>query len=285
MNIKKVLSIMLATITLLCVVATLTACDNSSGEATYTVSVKDDLGHPYTEGIVVQFMLDGNKVAMQVCDENGVATKTLAKADYSVELSFTGDANAFYYDKNAKFTEGSTELSIVLANKIVTEPTLLYVNSEEFDAYNISTGCTYVDLSSEKMSYFLFVPKESGLYEFSIADGSNAQIGYYGAPHFVQTNNLAEVENNKFSISVGSGMIGNGDGGTSTFVIGVGTNDDQTKNCVIGINRVGDAIKTIEDEPWTIYQKTSEIDLYDLPENAEIKEFDYLRYNSYTCTI
>jgi hypothetical protein len=40
------------------------------------------------------------------------------------------------------------------------------------------------------------------------------------------------------------------------------------------IKRVGDPIKTIEDEPWTIYETTADLKEYTLPEGATLGEFD-----------
>ena len=66
-------------------------------------------------------------------------------------------------------------------------------------------------------------------------------------------------------------MIGTGDGGTSVYVIGV---DNASEGCVIGIQRTGDPEKTIEDEPWTVYQATASLSKYSLPAGAKLGEFD-----------
>ncbi len=249
---------------------TLAAC--GAGEKDYTVNVKDAFGNPYTSGIVVKFMRGGKQLAMQPCNEDGVATKSLESGQYTVELSFTDDSVEYYYDNNIKLTSRKNEVDVILAYKITSEPEVLYVESDECDAYAVKAGCTYVDLN-EGRNYFLFTPTEAGNYEFSIPNGEKVTIGYYGAPHFVQSSSAAEVKDNKFTISVKSSMIGVGDSGTSTYVIGIDS-DKKTKNCVLGINRIGDPVKTLDDEPWTVYQKTVELQDYKLPANAQIKEFD-----------
>lgn len=269
MKIKRVLSLVLAVLVAISCMAALTAC---GGQKTYKVNVKDALGNPYTSGIVVLFMQGGKQVAMQPCDENGVAEKTLDKGEYTVSLNFTDKDKEYHYSE-IKLTAKENEKDILLAYKLNAKPTALFVESEELDSYPIDVGCTYVELDAGKRNYFLFTPKTAGKYEFSVADGAKAEIGYYGAPHFVQTTNTAEVKDNKFTISVSSSMIGTGGSGTSVFVIGVDADKD-TKNCVLGINRLGDADKTIEDEPWTIYKATDDIKAYTLPAGAEIKEFD-----------
>lgn len=250
---------------------TLTAC--GSGEKDYIVNVKDALGNPYTSGIVVKFMQGGKQVAMQSCNENGTAIKSLINGKYEIVLSFTDDEMQYYYDTDIKLNSRKSEADIVLAYKITTDPEILYVGSDEYDAYNVNLGCTYVDLKANSRNYFLFSPTKEGNYEFSIPEGKNVTIGYYGAPHFVQENTVAEVKNNKFTVNVRSSMIGTNGTGTSTFVIGIDA-DKKDKNCILGIERIGDAIKTIEDEPWTVYQKTVELQDYVLPSNLQIKEFD-----------
>ena len=258
-------------IALVCIAMGLTGC---SGQKKYTVTVKDALGNPYSDGVIVQFLQDGQQVAIQPCDEEGIATKKLDKGEYTVAIMSTDENVSFYYDDSLKLTEKERELEVVAACKTSGEPTVLYADSKDCDAYQLSTGCTYVDLISGERTYFLFTPKEAGNYEFSIADGANVEIGYYGAPHYVQSVNAAEVVDNKFTISVSASMIGSGDSGTTVFVLGVDTLDDDVANCVIGIRRLGDAEKTLADEPWDIYEATSELEAYTLPEGAEIKEFD-----------
>ncbi len=269
-NIKRLVSIFLIA-ALAFSLFTLTSC--GKGEKDYTVNIKDALGNPYTSGIVVKFMQGGKQVAMQSCNEQGAATKSLINGKYNVLLQFADEKIQYYYDTDIKLTPRKNVIDVVLAYKITTEPEKLYVGSGEVDAYVVNAGCTYVDLKEGSRNYFMFSPKQEGNYEFSIPEGKNVTIGYYGTPHFVQENSAAEVKDNKFTINVKTSMIGTGDTGTSTFVIGIDA-DKKAKNCVLGINRLGNAIKTLEDEPWTVYQKTVELQGYKLPAGAEIKEFD-----------
>lgn len=270
----KLRSLIIMTALILCAVMVLGSCGAESGEAVYKVSVADANGNAYASGIVVKFMQNGEQIAMQACDENGVAEKTLAKGEYQIELNFTDGAENYHYDGELALSAENTELNVTLARKVTSDPVALFADGTEHEAYSIDAGCTYVELEAEKRSYFLFSPTQAGTYEISVTDDSNTQIGYYGAPHFVQSQSIAEVSDNKFEISVSASMIGTGDSGTSTYVIGVDSLDADTKACVVGIERTGDPKKTIEDEPWTIYEATSEMVEYTLPEGAEIKEFD-----------
>lgn len=279
MKIKKI-SALLITVMLVCSVVMLSACGNDSnvdenGEVTYKVTVKDALGNAYTSGVIVKFMQNGEQAAMQVCDEKGVASKKLKAGEYDVEVSFTSGDNNCYYDKSGlKVTAEKNTLEVNVANKLSDTPAVLSTVDGEFDAYNVNTGCTYVELSKEGRNYYLFTPTEAGTYEFSIADKASVEIGYYGAPFFVQSNNVADVNDNKFILSINEGMLGSGDGGSAVIVIGIDVKDDKTNSCILAVNRTGDPERTIEDEPWTDYKTTSKLSKYELPAGATVEDFD-----------
>lgn len=281
MNRTKKSTVIFLALALICMSAILGACDSGNtsesdvpSETTYKVTVKNALGAPYSSGIVVKFLQNGEQIAMQPCDANGVAAKTLASGDYIVELAFTDGTDSYYYESGISLSAEKAEVEVVLAYKITSEPQTLYVSTDEHDAYTLSVGCTYTELSKDSRNYFIFAPTESGTYRFTVVGNPDAQIGYYGAPHFVQSNNAAEVTDNSFTLSVSASMIGTGDSGSSVYVIGVDVIEGRTDSCIIAIERTGEAEKTIEDEPWTVYKTTVELSEYKLPENAELKEFD-----------
>ncbi len=261
----------LAAVLLTVVVSMSLLMTGCGGDKEYTVAVKDALGNPYTSGVVVRFMQDGQQIAMQACNEEGVAVKTLPKGEYAIELSFTDSEAEYHYDPSLTVTAKKPSVDAILAKTVSGEPQVLTVGGEEYDAYAVATGCTFIRTEAGKRSYVLFAPTQAGMYEFSVTEGTDAVLGYYGAPHFVQENSMAETVDGKFSISVKASMIGTGDGGTSVYVIGV---DNASEGCVIGIQRTGDPEKTIEDEPWTVYQATASLSKYSLPAGAKLGEFD-----------
>lgn len=269
---KRLLTLTLA---IICLCTLLQACGGNTepaGDITYKVSVKDALGKPCAQGVIVRIMQGSELKFMQVCNENGEVEKTLPAGKYTAELAFTDGDNAFYYE-NATLSQEKNEVTIILSNKINSEPIKLFVQESENDAYPIFVGSTYAELKAEGRNYFIFKPTEAGNYRFSLV-GEGLKLGYYGAPHFVQAESVKPVENNSFTVSISASMIGSGDTGTTTLVLGIDATAESVKNCIINIERIGDAIKTIEDEPWTIYKKTVELAEYNLPEGAVIKEFD-----------
>lgn len=273
MNRKNRILALMLTLVLIC--ALFASCKQNEAlpaEMTYRVKVIDSLGMPYTTGVVVRFLKDGSQVAMQVVNNDGVAEKTLATGDYTVELTFTGDAEDYHYEKEGlALSAQQTELTVVLSQAVNTNAISLFANGEENDAYAIRAGSTYVELTAGKRNYFLFTPEAAGTYEFSTTN-ADAQLGYYGAPHFVQSLSATEVVDNKFTISVSASMIGTNDTGTTVLVIGV--DSVGAESCILNIQRIGEPEHTITDEPWMIYQTTATLSAYQLPAGAVLSEFD-----------
>lgn len=278
-NTKRIHGLLLAM--LLCVAMLLGACseqasgessDLGANEANYQVTVADVLGNPYTEGVIVRFMRNGEQAAMQVVDANGVASKVMEKGDYTVELMFTSDEGSYYYDQtDLTLSASKTELTIELAYTPAPEAVSLFAQEQDQTAYRVSTGCTHVSLTAGKRNYFLFTPDEAGTYEIS-AVGEVESIGYYGSPFFVQEQSAAEVVDNAFSVSVNAGMIGTDNTGTTVLVIGIDAGE--AESCVLAIERTGDPAWSVADEPWTVYQTTAELAPYTQPAGANVLEFD-----------
>jgi len=145
------------------------------------------------------------------------------------------------------------------------------VAGKEHTASYVQAGSTHVELSAEERSYFLFAPATAGTYQFSVSD-SNAQIGYYGAPHFVQENSAAEVVDGAFTMSISSSMIGTGNSGTTVLVLGI--DGGEADSCVLTIERIGEPEYNIAEEPWIIYQAAAKPVPYTLPAGASLMSFD-----------
>ena len=239
---------------------------DADGNVEYCVTLTDALGNLYHDGIIVKFLQNGQEIAMQVVGENGTAVKKLPAGEYTVELVYTSAEAAYSYDAaDLTLTAEQAELTIMMTQSANLETTMLIADSQEHEAYIIGVGCTNVKLQEGKRTYFLFTPDQAGNYEFGV-EGDVASVGYYGAPHFVQSQSAVDVVDNKVQVSVSAGSLG------STLVIGLDSNG--VTDCVLTIERIGEPIKTVADEPWHTYQKTVEVSPYTLPAGAQIKEFD-----------
>ena len=259
MKLKNMKALALVAVMLFALV--LTACGGSK-EATYKVSLTDAVGTPYTQA-VVKFMQNGQQVAMQLVGENGVAEKTLAKGDYTVELQFTDAKANFAYDSSAMtLSADKTELNVVLSMVLGEE----FHELSEGKAYYISEGSTNITLNPEGRSYFIFNPTRVGKYEFSLT-GSDAAIGNFGGSvHYVWPESAVEVVDNKFTTDVKEGQLGG-----AVVIVGV---DAGEGNAILNAIRIGDPTWTVEDEPWTVYQPKTEVKAFTLPANAKLVDFD-----------
>ena len=279
MKMKKILALLTAT---LCCMALLSACgETAAADPAYKVRIVDALGTPYTSGMVVKFMQNGAQAGMQIVNGDGVAEKVLPKGEYTVELQFTdSDINYVYDQSQMNLSADKTEMEIVLSYGLGEQSQSLFVTDRDYEAFYVSTGCTAIELNSQKMSYFLFAPTEAGTYEFSL-QGSDAAIGYYGGPHFVQQTSAAEVVDNKFTISVRQDMIGTGNTGTTVMVLGVAAGEG---NGILCIQRIGDPKWSEADEPWTVYEATGPMTAYTHDASKQLKDFD-LTAASYTLVL
>ncbi len=236
-------------------------------DAAYRISVVDALGKPIAEELAVKFMKDGKQDAMQLVNESGVAEKVLPRDNYTVELQFTNPTVGSGYDYDASdltLSAEKTELTVVMSQKLGEQTLTIFANGQDTEAHYVSAGCTTVTLDPEGRSYFIFTPTKPATYEFSLV-GSDAVIGYYGETHYILDTNAAEVNDNKFQMSVSEDMIG------ATPVIGI---DAAEGDAVLCIDPIGEAAWTIEQEPWITYKATVAINPYTLPAGAKLNKFD-----------
>ena len=259
----------------LMVILVLTGCGGSGetapaapadGNVEYKVTLTDALGTVYSDGIIVKFLQDGQEIAMQVVGADGTAVKKLPAGAYTVELVYTASEAPYSYDaQNLTLTADAPALTIMMTQNKKLEAVSLFAGSKEHEAYVIGLGCTEVALHAGERTYFLFTPEQAGNYEFGV-EGNVATVGYYGAPHFVQEVSAVDVLDNKVQISVSASSLG------GTLVIGLDA--DGAESCVLTAARIGDAVKTLADEPWHTYMTTAELSPYTLPAGAALKEFD-----------
>lgn len=248
----KTLTKILSAVLVMAMLFTLCSCGNDSetgGTANYQVKVLDGQGKPLTTGVIVKFVQDGQQVAMQPVNGEGVAVKELAKGNYTVELVFTNADQGGHYDTSAAtLSAEKTTLELSLINSVGDADYDLVVGGEDYKAFVVQAGSTHVPVKASVRNYYIFTPTEAGTYEFRV-DNAEIKLGYYGAPHFVQLQSAVEVINNVVTLSISASSIG------GSYVIGL-DGLDKDANAVLGIIRTGDPTITIADMPWTEYKTT-----------------------------
>ncbi len=243
-----------------------------STEADYKVTVVDAKGNPYTEGVIVRILSGGEQVSMQPVDGNGSVTKTLTKGEYTVELMFTDSNSQFIYDQTAlTMTADKTELVVEVAYGLAGKTLELYHKDGALEAAYVDVCCTQVELTAGQRNYFVFVPKQAGTYEIS-AIGAVESLGYYGSPHYMSDTTMLPVENNSFTTSIRTDMIGSGEGGTSVLIIGI--DPGSASECILSVQRTGDPEWSYEDVPYVVYKTTAKLSPYKLPQGKSLLDFD-----------
>lgn len=227
--------------------------DNKT-EVEYSVTAIDGNGDPIANVIV---QINGSDyTGMKTTSAKGVAKFTANKGEYTI--TFVSPAKDYYYDtKQCVLTDSVTSITVALLEKAkVTGSVNAYSpkldDYKEFDAYHISEGMMYAPVSDGEMTYFIFVPTRSGMFEISATGSSEVELGYYGMPIYVHQSSLFEIVDNKFELEIHNYHIGTTIDTTSTYVIGVKTADGKDGDCVLTVKRTGDAPWNVQDEPWQV---------------------------------
>lgn len=247
----KVFTKILTGLLVMAMLLSLCACggESDNGMANYQVKVLDGEGNPLTTGVIVKFLQNGQQVALQPVNGEGIASKELAKGDYTVELVFTNNEQSGHYDTSlAVLTADKTTLELSLINSLGDVAYDLMVKDSEHKAYAVNAGSTYLPVAAKVRNYFIFSPTEAGTYKISV-DNDDVKVGYYGSPFFVQSDSALNVVDNTVTLSISASSLG------GAYVFGLDGTDTDI-NAVLSIIRTGDPTITISDMPWTEYKTT-----------------------------
>jgi len=190
-------------------------------------------------------------------------------------LSFQDTEHSYHYEvENAKLTATQTEVEIMVCYEMGEVSTALVVNEQRYDAYGVDVGFTYVKLAVSGRNYFIFTPKQDGVYRVSVK-GEGVTVGLYGTPFYIYDQSTEEIQNGAFEVTVSKDMIGQGNTGTTQLVIGVDS-EQADAYCYLGVERVSDPPAAVE---WQVYQATYYPTKYTLPAGLELKAFDLTKDN------
>ena len=235
--------------------------DQSTTMIPYTVTVLDGYGDPYSN-VVVRFYAADGTVTTVVATAEGVATATLIRGNYTVELVFQ-QSNMHYEKVGLELTADVTATTIVVAPGVSGKPGQVKptTSSSTFEAYYIQVGNTYLDVEPLSLTYLLFKPTQTGTYKFS-TNKAGAVVENWQT--LVQTTpNTSGVENNVFTLEVTE--LG------QTYVIGIEAAYD-VSNAILTVFRVPDCIV----DPFPVTPNLPQIPFVPhLPGYAVLKQLDF----------
>lgn len=240
--------------------------DSEPAEIKYTVTVLDGDGKP-AKNIIVE--LSNGKMAP--VNASGVATFTLPKGEYTVTVK-DRSGKADYSDIVEKLTASKTSVTLTLLQKLTTPGGTLY-NDEPY--YEITEGQFKVDVTANKITYLLFVPARSGIYEVSVGGSTKAILGYYGSPAFILGASTDDVVNNVWKMDVKRSNIGdNPPESTTKYLLGV-KSASSSGTCTVSVKRVGDSVPTAADYPWEAAKADGKyLVKFDAPEGKVLTDID-----------
>lgn len=247
---SKIMAAVLAVTMLFSLCACGNNADNSdNGMANYQVKVLDGEGKALTTGVIVKFLKDGQQVAMQPVNAEGIASKELNKGDYTVELVFTNSEQGGHYDASAAvLSADKTSLELSLVKTLGTVSYDLVVGEKTHTAFVIDTGSTYLTVKASERNYFMFEPAAAGTYKFYV-NNNDVKVGYYGSPYYVQAESAVDVIDNSVTLSISESSLG------GSYVFGLDGADSDV-SLIFSAIRTGDPTITISDMPWTEYKTT-----------------------------
>ena len=212
--------------------------DSGSEEKTaYSVKVVDYDGSTHS-GITVQFLKDGNPVAVQTTDGSGIASAELVSGNYTVALAASG---LYYEEENVNLSADKHSLTLY-----VTDTCAKGLINEWFGpTYDkIGLGATYATTrQTNVVSYFPFTPEEEGTYKITVTD-SKAKLSYWGGINYPIEQEAEEQTATSFQLNVKESNLG------GTYAIGVQGASDY----ILVIERVGGAELDESDIPWEVYE-------------------------------
>ena len=235
--------------------------NQSATKIPYTVTVLDGNGDPYADVVVRLHGVDGS-TTMVLVSADGVASTTLIRGDYTVDLVFQQE-NMRYEQTGLQLTADITSTTIVVAQGVSGKPGKVNptTSSSTFEAYYLQMGNTFVDLDPMSPNYFLFKPVQTGTYKFfTNKDGAlveNWQTIDQTTP------NASGVENNVFTLEVTE--LG------KTYVVGVDAAYG-ISNTILTVFRVPDCV--VEEYPVTPNLPTMPYRPF-MPSYAELKYLDF----------
>ncbi len=283
MNIKRVIALLL----LVAMLAMLASCipgepeePVGDGKIDYKVTVVDPFGAPIPQ-MVVSIYNGEEEVEMRLTDKDGVATpkEPLTGESFTVKINSPKGEKLAYDETKCVLKDGEEEITVVLyqsTEDLYVEDLYLQnsVSGEPVEAPVLIGGGYMVDLIAGE-NYFVFTPTERGVYTVTASSSATVSIGYYGSPHFVQSQNLAtNDENDEVYMSDGAVCfkvrnfnVGGDSAGSSRYVIMVESGVAAKGFIKFGYDE--ELPTSIQELPWNEYNPTGTPEAYTVPEKGE----------------
>ncbi len=239
---KRIVSILVLICVFSSLIATMFGCVEEEPVYTkYSVSVVDDVGNPIPQ-VIVKFVDSEGVSRTKITGKDGLAViENVLAGDYTVYVE-QGFSSAVITTGRYELTAEKTDLQLILRD---SQKTVDIYGAIPENSYAYVVGATDYNIICREggYTYLVFYAHNSGVYRFSIPSDSNATLGFYGIPLFVQADHCldGEYDGKSFELTIQD---------TATpYVLGI-KSDSQTA-VLLDIERVSDAPVDPMHAPWT----------------------------------
>ena len=278
---KKTIKLLALLLSIGCVLSFAVACnkedqnDNSTNNnndnvveetyGDYSVKIIDGLGNPISNAIV-KFTYSDGTVKTRVTEADGMAQlKNVPIDTYKVTIE---QGYSDIVIETSEYTLDKNDNSINVVVRDAKNSMEIYGGFEDVTYACIASVGTYtIPGEKDHMTYIVFNAQTTGVYKFSISSNdSEANIGYYGIPMFVQDTHRGEGEYDGKSFEI---IIQDA---ATPYVIGVKTTSGM--NVDLTMEKVSEAPFDPYYAPWTDVLPKGEIADFTIPAGSVLTDFD-----------
>ena len=298
---KKILALVLLLFVMSATVFTLGACNGddvdepkgpeSDGKIVYNIKVVDAFGAPVPD-MIVNLFLGEESVAVKMTNSDGEVKcsddDALEAGNYTVKLVDPHNKPFYYNESSCILSDGKEDLTVTMystTDGLNTEQLYLSdsIGDEPIVAPSLQDGGYHLELD-EGRNYFVFVPTARGRYQIKILDNPELSVGYYGAPYFVQNQDLATKTEGDAVFRTDEGLffnirsfnVGEDYASTSRYVLRIDCNE--STDVIITVKCIGDIPPSVEELPWDDFTLQNAPDKYNTDDEAklgyELKDLD-----------
>lgn len=189
----------------------------------YKVTVKNGAGEA-VEGVIVMIYNESDvqmeeRLNMKMTATDGTAGFKLEAGTYKIKVVNTKDVQLEYDTEKITLTEARPNLVVTVYDALEEK-----IETMAGEKYKVGVGSYLVDFSDENLSYFVFVPERTGIYEISIIADTQVELGGYGSPGYILDFDNAEHPEGDISvikITVNPQNIGSNAAETTKYMIGI----------------------------------------------------------------
>lgn len=225
-----------------------------SKETALTITILNHSDEPLANA-VVKFITANGDSSMDMTNDQGEVTKTITIGDIYITVENSTTKNEYYLvakelNEQGVIFNAYDELSTSRVHDNGT-PDEVDITDDRIAYVTRSTGKYYAtNLNAESWVFFLFIPTEDGIYEFTTDIG--AEVGYFGAPlNAYQAPIEPKAENGALRLEIKKRNLGETASQTTPYLIGI--RSSEKSECLFEIKRVGDPMYTPEElAEWQI---------------------------------